>query len=149
MGATQAGPVSGAARAILAAGALFDLLFSLPIAVPALSAGYIDLLHAINAALGDLLPRPEFGPIELIFANMFGVSICIWAIMRLVQPSAAFAFYDIWMRAGVTMIFLNYALSGTGPIVMYFFLILDIFWTAANIWAYRNWRKPVAALAAP
>ncbi len=142
MGGDQRQVVSGMAKGILLAGAAFDFLFSVPVALPPVAAGYIDWLHAVNASLGDPLAKPEFGPIELIFANMFGAVMCIWAIGRVLQPSADLAFYDMWIRLAITSIFASYALTGTAPVVMYFFMLLDIVLAVANYWACRNWHTP-------
>lgn len=128
-----------AARWVVRFGALFDLVFAAPVAVPYIAARYIDFLYLVNTGLGSALPHPEFGPVELIFANMFGAIICVWAFARLRETLRCMAFYDMWIRLAISAIFATYAASGVAPVVMLFFLACNLLWSILDWHAWRNW----------
>jgi hypothetical protein len=128
-----------AARWVVRFGALFDVVFAAPVAIPYFAARYIDFLYAVNTGVGSTLPHPEFGPVELIFANMFGAIICVWAFARLRETVRCMALYDMYIRLAISAIFATYAVSGVSPVVMLFFLACNLLWGVLDWQAWRSW----------
>jgi hypothetical protein len=72
------------ARAVLRAGAIYDLVVTLPFATPITAALVLSAFRKIHGALGLGGPTlPEFSPTHLLFVAFFGTVVSFWSYLRL------------------------------------------------------------------
>ncbi|MFO0643917.1 MAG: hypothetical protein U0183_32125 [Polyangiaceae bacterium] len=72
------------ARAVLRAGALYDLVVTLPFATPITAALVLSGFRMAHDALGlGGSSLPSFGPTHLLFVSFFGTVVSFWSYLRL------------------------------------------------------------------
>ena len=70
-------------RSIIIAGALYDLLVALPLAVPPLARPDLALLFGIGDFVGLKGAVPQFDQVHMLFINLFGVFVSAWGFFKL------------------------------------------------------------------
>ncbi|HMQ58437.1 MAG TPA: hypothetical protein PKE65_07805 [Rhizobiaceae bacterium] len=120
------------ARRLLHAGALYDLVVVGPLALPVVALWHLEVLFHINSMLGFTGAFPEFAPIHLVFVNLFGMVIIVWAAMRFLAPAPVLARGDMLLRLGVSAILAWYAADPAVHRIVLIFLTLEIAWGLAD-----------------
>lgn len=123
---------------VLRAGAIYDLLVTLPFATPFTAAWMLTVLGKAHDALGlGGAPLPAFGASHLMFVSFFGTIVTIWSLLRAtsrarvvhVLDTCGRAFFSAWM---------GWALLHGASHTVAVFLVLEVGFFVAQAWALRR-----------
>jgi hypothetical protein len=115
---------------IVRASALYDLVVTLLFATPWTLALAHAGLQATAAALG-VAGLPPLDTLHVLFANLMGLVVCVWALVRLRAPEVSFGRLDAGGRLGFAFAE-GWALAhGASPLVAGF-LVAEIAFFAAQ-----------------
>lgn len=126
------------ARRILRAGALYDLVVTLPFATPFTAKLVLDAMRALHVGLGlSGGAPPEFTPTHLLFVAFFGTVVTSWSYLRLrtharvvfALDTVGRAFFSTWMLV---------TLLGGGSLVVLPFLVLELALCVAQALAVKR-----------
>lgn len=133
--------MKGYPKAILIAGALYDLIVGAPLAFPATTAFDLNLLFSINTWLGLGGSMPTFDTVHLLFISLFGLWVSAWGVYKLWSMKAELIRTDLIMRFAVLAVLVWYALTSNVHGLIYAFVVIDIVWVILNSWAMRQLPK--------
>ncbi len=110
------------------AGAIYDLVVTIPFATPFTASLLLSMTRAAHQAL-DLpgAPPPELDPTALMFTSMFGTAVVMWALARIIRPEPRFIMIDTVGRALFT-IWMIWALVNGQSATIVLFLIGEVTW---------------------
>ena len=91
---------------------IWDLLLTLPFALPSVNVYVIGILGDLNAWVSPGRPFPEFLGIHLFFVQLFGILAVLWAIVRIHQPGRFLAGYDTIGRIIVACAMIGFTIVG-------------------------------------
>jgi hypothetical protein len=133
--------MNGQARAILIAGAVYDLTVGAPLAFPLTTAFDLNMLFSINSWLGLGGDKPVFDIVHLLFISLFGLWASAWGLFKLWSMAPGLIRLDLIMRYAVLAVLAWYALTTHVHGLIYVFIAMDIIWVILNIWAMRQLPK--------
>jgi hypothetical protein len=133
--------MNGQARAILIAGAAYDLIVGAPLAIPATTAFDLNMLFSINTWLGLGGVEPAFDTVHLLFISLFGLWASAWGAFKLWSMQPGLIRLDLIMRYAVLAVLAWYALTTDVHGLIYVFIAMDILWVVVNTWAMRQLPK--------
>lgn len=99
---------------------IWDLLLTLPFALPAINGFMIEILKTLNGYLSPHIAFSEFSPLHLFFVQLFGILAALWAIVRIHNPDSYLATYDTIGRAIVGICMVSFTLSGGSRVPLLF-----------------------------
>jgi len=117
---------------LVRASALYDLLVTAPFATPWSLAWLLRQLDELGQALG-LAPLAVFPPEALLLGNLLGSVVCVWAGLRLLQPSLLLGRLDAVAR-GLFALWQAWALSRGASPLLAVFLLVEIGFGVAQAW---------------
>lgn len=124
-------------RQLVRASAWYDLIVSAAFATP----WTFVLLHGVLAGIAARFAIPgelsEFGPLQLLMANLMGSIVCVWAVLRIRDPQPRFGRYDAVGRV-LFALWQAYALSQGASLILLPFLIAEIAWGVAQLLPLRT-----------
>lgn len=129
---------NSACRRIVAAGALYDLLTVAPLSNPWTAPLHLELLNYFNALFGFGGGMPIFLPIDMLFINLFGAVVLVWAAARLRWPNCTMAAGDLAVRVAVSVVLGWYALQGSVNGIIWIFFLLELGIAVANWTAIKS-----------
>ena len=133
--------MNGSVRAVLIAGAAYDLIVGAPLAFPATTAFNLNMLFSINSWLGLGGGIPVFDSVHLLFISLFGLWTSAWGAFKLWSMAPGLMRLDLIMRYAVLVVLAWYALTTDVHGLIYVFIAMDIFWVVLNTWAMRQLPK--------
>lgn len=133
--------MNSSARAILIAGAAYDLIVGAPLAFPLTTAFDLNMLFSINAWLGLGGDKPLFDTVHLLFISLFGLWAGAWGAHKLWSMKLDLIRLDLVMRYAVLAVLAWYALTTNVHGLIYVFIAMDILWVVLNTWAMRQLPK--------
>ncbi len=98
----------------------WDLLLTLPFALPAVNVRVLELLSVLHARLSPETPFPVFYDLHVFFVQLFGILAVLWAVVRIIKPSAFLSFCDLTGRFVVAAMMLHYSYKGTSSTILLF-----------------------------
>ena len=113
------------ARRIYRVTGIWDLVLTLPFALPFVNGAVIGLLSSLNTWISPQRAFPEFGEIHLFFVQLFGILAVIWALVRIHRPDRFLASYDTIGRIVVASCMIAFTLGG-GSFVPSLFSVSEI-----------------------
>ncbi|MCY1029995.1 hypothetical protein OV207_00865 [Corallococcus sp. BB11-1] len=119
-------PDSSLLRRIVRGSALYDLVITLPFATPwtaEVALGLMGWTHEALSLRGE--PMPPFTDMHLFFVSLFGVLAVLWAVVRVVQPTAFHGAADTVARA-VVAAWMVLALAQGATQVLIAFLVMEL-----------------------
>lgn len=119
---------SARARRVVRASALYDLLVTLPLATPWTARGVFSAftaLHVRFAASGA--PPVVEGPVAMLLANLVGSLVVVWAVVRLLRPSAELGLADTVARV-LFATWMAVAIAGGASGVLAVYLVPEVLW---------------------
>ena len=120
-------------RKLVRASGIYDLLVTVAFVTPWSFALLHTQLGQLHVALGLVGELPVFGPLQVMFANLMGSIVCVWAWLRIREPQPRFGLYD---GAG-RLLFATwqaYALwLGATPLIAGV-LALELLWAVLQLW---------------
>jgi hypothetical protein len=125
-------------RSIIIAGALYDLLVALPLAIPPLARPDLELLFGIGDIVGLTGTVPQFDQVYLLFINLFGVFVSAWGFFKLRSGNLRLVSLDLVMRLAVLALLVWHVIAYNSHPIVYMFIAADILWTALDYWGHRR-----------
>ncbi|MDQ0851296.1 hypothetical protein QFZ65_003234 [Arthrobacter sp. B3I9] len=112
--------------------ALYDLVVTAGFAFVATATVIFDMLGALHQNLGltGLTPDPH-DPFTVMFANLMGSVVTVWALFRIFRPSLSAAAADVGARVLFSLGMSAALVQGASPLVLVM-LILEIAWALAQ-----------------
>lgn len=128
-------------RRVVRASALYDLIVTAGFATPWTAALALGSVTDVHRALGldGALPVID-DPFSMLFANLLGSIVVVWAVVRLIRPTPFLGAGDTVGRLLFSTWFAWALLEGASPVLVGF-LVLEVGWGLVQGWAV--W-KPVA-----
>ncbi|NGN67871.1 hypothetical protein G5C51_28720 [Streptomyces sp. A7024] len=122
------------------ASAWYDLVVTAGFATP----WTYELLHGTLGLLGGTVPALD--PMQVLYANLMGSVVLIWATLRLTGTRPEHGLYDGVARLLFSTWFL-YALTQGAPSVLWVFLVVELPFGVVQLapWVVNAVRRPVAA----
>jgi hypothetical protein len=110
------------------AGAIYDLAVTVAFATPWTAAIMLDLQRWLHTGLGAAGSQlPDFGPVQMLFMNMAGTVVTMWAIARILHPVPALIAIDTIGRVAFS-VWMIVALASGASAVIAVFLVLEVMW---------------------
>lgn len=108
--------------------ALYDLVVTVGFAFAVTAAVMFDGLGTLHGNLGLTGDTPDSSdPITMMFANLMGSVVTVWALFRIFRPSLAAGTADVAARVLFSLGMSTALLQGASPLVL-IMLVLEIFW---------------------
>jgi hypothetical protein len=124
--------------------ALYDLIVTAPFATPWTARWMVAALGAAHDALGLPGQRPALhGAIAVLFANLMGSVVVVWAVVRLRAPTPAHGTADVVAR-GLFAMWMAVALVCDASPLLAGFLIAEVAWAIVQARAVRAARYALA-----
>ncbi|MFH8756395.1 hypothetical protein [Streptomyces atroolivaceus] len=125
---------------LVRASAWYDLVVTAGFSTP----WTYGLLHAGLSSLGDALglgPLPAQDPMQILYANLTGSVVVMWAVLRIVGPLPVHGLYDGVARA-LFAAWQAYALAHGGPALLWLFLGTEVAFGVVQLlpWVRRRTR---------
>lgn len=125
--------------------ALYDLVITVGFAFAVTATVIFDGLGALHVNLGLSGSTPNPGDVyTVMFANLMGSVVTIWAIFRIFRPSVAAGAADVGARVLFSLAMYGALLEGASPLLLVM-LIFEIAWALAQggaLLAARRDRTP-------
>lgn len=105
--------------------AVYDLCVTLPFATPWTAGALLDVMRRVHEGVGlGGEAMPPFTPVHLFFVALFGVLAVIWALVRILQPTALHGAIDTVGR-GVVSAWMVLALTQGASQVLGAFIVME------------------------
>ena len=128
-------------RKIVRFGGVYDLIATLPLALPGLVSMQLETLEKIQKGLGLSGQFPVFEPFQLFFLNLFGSLAVIWGVLRIIKPEPLLGLTDGIARAGLSGLMLYYLIVWNIPQVVVLFVVPEILFGIAQLGGYWRYRQ--------
>jgi hypothetical protein len=138
---------SNSCRRILAAGAIYDLVVVAPLASPWTAPFHLEVLNFFNRLGGFSGSMPDFLPIDLLFINLFGIIVLVWAVARLKWPGRPLVLGDLAVRLSVSAVLGWYTMQGSVNGIVSLFFLIELGFVAIDWFALRSANETTPALA--
>jgi hypothetical protein len=111
------------------AGAIYDLAVTVAFATPWTAAIMLELQRWLHTGLGAAGAQlPDFGPVQMLFMNMAGTVVTMWAIARILHPVPALIAIDTLIGRVAFSVWMIVALASGASAVIAVFLALEVVW---------------------
>ncbi|MFF2031059.1 hypothetical protein [Arthrobacter sp. NPDC058192] len=112
--------------------ALYDLVVTAGFAFAVTATVIFDGLGALHNNLGLAGSTPDPGdPFTVMFANLMGSVVTVWALFRILRPSLAAGAADVGARVLFSLGMSAALVQGASPLLL-LMLILEIVWALAQ-----------------
>ena len=112
--------------------AFYDLIVTAPFASPWSARWLSDQLMNVHERLNWSGSAPSLSdPLALLFANLMGTIVLIWAVVRLRSPTLEFGLYDTVARVLFSS-WMLYALLNGGSEVLVHFIVAEVSWAVVQ-----------------
>ena len=101
---------------VVRASAAYDLVVTAPFATPWTLAWLHAGLQQLAAALG-VAPLPALDPLHVLFANLLGIVVVAWSLVRLRRPTVELGRFDAGARLGFALAQCFALVHGASPLV--------------------------------
>ena len=113
---------------VVFASALYDLVVTAPFATPWTTTSTLDLFERVHQALGLGGSFSGHGqPLVILFANLMGSLVVVWAVVRLRTPTAQLGAADTVGRLLFSS-WMAFAMARGVSRVLVGFLVLEVVW---------------------
>ncbi|MGC5699701.1 hypothetical protein J4P02_05785 [Pseudomonas sp. NFXW11] len=118
-------------RTLVRASAWYDLLVTLAFVTPWSFMALHGLMQDTAQALHLPGSLPPFEPVHMLMANLMGSIVCVWSLLRIVDPQQAFGRYDGLGRL-LFATWMGYALWQGGTVLIGVFMCFELAWCVAQ-----------------
>jgi hypothetical protein len=105
--------------------AIFDLVVTGLLALPATAGVFIDVLYLVNGWFGGDAVPPPFVAVQWMFVHLAGALGVLWAVARIAQPTRFLGLADAVGRACVGGLILWHVTAGGAPGVLLAFVLSE------------------------
>lgn len=116
---------------VVRASAWYDVAATAAFATPWTFAWLRGQLNALAPVLG-VAPVPVFDPTQLLFANLMGSVVLVWAAVRLWRTQAEFGVFDGIARV-LFAVWQFYAIQGGASALIWPFLVAEVGFGVAQL----------------
>jgi hypothetical protein len=137
---------------VIRVSAVYDLIVTIGLAFSFTAAPIFHALGAMHGALNLTGATPDPGdPMTLMFANLMGSVVTVWALFRILRPSLEAGVADVGARVLFALGMAIAVMHGASPIVLVM-LVLEVLWalvqSLALLGAHRRVSGDASAIAA-
>lgn len=126
---------------IVRAGGIYDVVATVPLALPGLVSVQLQTLEKIQQGLGLSGQFPVFDPFQLFFLNLFGSLAVIWGVLRIIKPEPLLGLTDGIARAVLSGLMLYYLVVWNIPQVVVLFIVPEILFGIPQLGGYWLYRR--------
>ncbi|GAA5165335.1 hypothetical protein [Ornithinimicrobium tianjinense] len=133
-------------RTVVRASAIYDLVIAAPFALPWTAVwafGALGLAHDGLGLTGSLPSAAD--PFTVLFANLTGSLVVVWATVRTVRPDHVLGAADVLARLLFSLAMVAALVAGASPVVLGF-LVPEVGWLVVQALALAG---PLRAAGAP
>lgn len=123
---------------VVRAVATYDIVSTLGLAVPGLSAMTLGLFLQLHQALGLAGEFPPFAAANQVFVNVTGVLVFLWSFARIRVQDRFLTVCDCWARVAVASVILFHTFAGGMSQVFLAFVVTELGGAALQFWALRQ-----------
>lgn len=116
-------------RRLVRASAVYDLVVTAGFATP-------WTFHVVHQLLGTISPLPAFEPIHVLFANLLGSIVVVWAVLRIRDPQPVFGLFDSFARGLFFVWQMYYLIAMHGSPIIWVFAAFEFAFGAAQAIGY-------------
>lgn len=98
----------------------WDLFITLPFVLPFVNVQIIQKLSILHYHLSPDVPFPVFYDLHMFFVQLFGILAVLWAVVRIIKPSAYLSLCDMIGRFIVASVMFYYSYKGTSYTILLF-----------------------------
>src|SRR5690606_24448901 len=124
-------------RRLVRARGWYDLLVTLVGVTP----GSFMALHGVQQVIAGRRRLPgtlqPFEPMHVLMANLMGSIVCVWSVLRIVDPQQAFGRYDAVARL-LFAAWQAYALAQGATALIGIFLVFELAWCVVQLLPVRR-----------
>jgi hypothetical protein len=139
MGGSAGAKGQSAGKTLVFAGALYDLIAVGPLAIPGLATIQLNIMFMLNNWLGFAGGMPDFGTVEMLFVNLFGLMALLWITRRIFRYEDQLLSWDLLFRCAVVALLSYYAVQQDVHRLIWIFLIVELSFVIA--YCLVLWRK--------
>jgi len=126
--------------------ALYDLVVTVGFAFAVTATVIFTGLEALHTNLGLLGATPDASdPFTMMFANLMGSVVTVWALFRILRPSVAAGLADVGARVLFSIGMATALAHGASPLVAGM-LVLELVWALAQGAALVAARRAAASI---
>ena len=118
----------------MVAGAIYDLITTSGFATPWTFA-------VVHKYIGMVYPLPPFEPMHVMFANLLGSVVVIWAFFRIRNPKPALGLFDSISRTLCLTWELYYVIAVHGSPVVWFYAAFEFLFGVLEGYGYWSLQK--------
>jgi hypothetical protein len=111
--------------------ALYDLIVTAGFTLDVTASIIFDGLGILHTNLGLPGSPDASDPFTIMFANLMGSLVTVWALFRILRPSVAAGLADVGARALFSLAMATALVQGASPLVLVM-LVLEIVWAVAQ-----------------
>ena len=127
-------------RRVVRASAVYDLITTAGFALPWTAPGAFALIGAIHRGLGLSGALPGEDVYTLLFANLMGSIVTVWAVLRILRPEPVLGAADTAGRALFALGMCAALAAGASP-VLAGFAVLEVAWALVQGGTLLAWRR--------
>jgi hypothetical protein len=124
-------------KKIVRASGIYDVLFTLPFALPGLAAWNIAQISTLHDFLGLSGSIPEFAPMHWFFVNLMGSLVVVWSALRIYKPEPILGLFDGFARVLFSSSMLYYLLVHNQTGILWLVFVPEITWGVVQLYGYR------------
>lgn len=128
-------------RTIVRASAIYDLIATAGFATPWTVAPTLALVFGAGQAIGLGSAQASFDPVQMLFANLMGSAVLVWALARLAFPTQALGRFDALSRA-LFAVWEFWAVWHGAPKIIVGFIVAEIAFGVAELLPVRPQAQP-------
>ena len=119
-------------RTVVRVSAAYDLIAVLGFATPWTTGPTLALIFGIGQIIGLQPAHPSFDPVQMLFANLMGSAVLVWALARLTFPTQTMGRYDALSR-GLFAIWEIWAVWHGAPAIVLAFTVGEVVFGVAEL----------------
>ena len=123
-------------RQLVRGSAWYDLIVTAAFATPWSFAALHGLLSSVSQAFNLPGELPAFEPMHMLMANLLGSIVCVWAVLRILDPQQIYGRYDAAGRF-LFSAWQLYALVHGASSLLVIFLFFELAWGVVQVLPVR------------
>lgn len=125
---------------IIRAGAAYDFIATVGFVPPFAAMTLASLMH-LHTRLGLPGTMPVFNAQQLLFANLLGIIVIVWAMLRLIRPLPYYGFVDAIGRLGFISTMMYYVFALNVSYVLLGFAALEASWMILQLLGFISYQR--------
>jgi hypothetical protein len=125
---------------IIRSSAIYDIVATIGFAPPfaAITIAHLTTLHNSLGLQGTF---PQFAANQLVFTNLLGIVVVMWAGLRIIKPQPYYGFVDSLGRIGFASTMAYYLTVLNFSHLLIGFFVLESLWAIVQLAAFVAYRR--------